>query len=114
MSYSGKDRRIHRIFVTKNTEYHLRRDRCIAVRDRNTGSFYPEHRALYRTLAGAVRFHGAGSISAEQSTPKVGEAMCFDGLNVVTTVVEAIQRPEREIVVSYPRLLAEVRPITEH
>ena len=30
MSYEGPERRIHRVFVTRNTEYHVRQDRCVA------------------------------------------------------------------------------------
>ncbi len=100
--YPGEERRIHRVFVTRNTEYHLRRDRCVAVRNRQTGEFYDDHRALNRTVAGAVRFHGQG-MSAQPTMPRVGDAMCFDGLNVVTTTVESIERPTQDTVARYRR-----------
>ena len=35
--YRGPERRRHRVFVTRNTEYHFRDGFCIAVRDRRTG-----------------------------------------------------------------------------
>ncbi len=37
--YAGPDRRRHRVYVTKNTEYHFRDGFCVAVRDRRTGDF---------------------------------------------------------------------------
>ncbi len=33
MGCVGSERRIHRVFVTKNTEYHVRWQTCVAVRD---------------------------------------------------------------------------------
>ncbi len=39
MSYEGPDRRVHRVIVTRNTEYHFRDGFCVAVRDRRTGDF---------------------------------------------------------------------------
>ena len=37
MSYEGSDRRVHQVFVTRNTEYHVRAELCVAVRDRGLG-----------------------------------------------------------------------------
>ena len=37
MGYQGPDRRIHRVFVTRNTEYHVRAGVCVAVRDLRGG-----------------------------------------------------------------------------
>lgn len=34
MGHTGPERRIRKVYVTRNTEYHLRRDLCIAVRRR--------------------------------------------------------------------------------
>ena len=38
MRYSGADRRVHQVFVTRNTEYHVRSGLCVGVRDRRTGA----------------------------------------------------------------------------
>ena len=32
-----QERRIHKVYVTRNTEYHVRRNVCIAVLDRKSG-----------------------------------------------------------------------------
>ena len=37
--FAGPDRRRHRVYVTRNTEYHFRDGFCVAVRDRRTGDF---------------------------------------------------------------------------
>ena len=41
-----ENRRRHRMFVTRNTEYHLRSDECVGVRDRETGEWFRDHAAL--------------------------------------------------------------------
>jgi hypothetical protein len=46
MSYQGSDRRRHRLIVTRNTEYHLKDDLCVAVRDRNTKKWQVGHIAV--------------------------------------------------------------------
>ena len=47
MGYLGKERRIHRIFVTRNSEYHVRRNVCVGVRDRRSGEWLAGHMAFY-------------------------------------------------------------------
>ena len=39
MQYSGPDRRKNRVFVTDHTEYHLRGEICVGVRDVRTGEW---------------------------------------------------------------------------
>jgi hypothetical protein len=46
MGYLGKERRIHRIFVTRNSEYHVRRNVCVGVRDRRSGEWLSGGRDL--------------------------------------------------------------------
>ena len=52
---SGTERRQNQVFVTKNTEYHLRSGTCIAVRDRRTGTWLEGHLAVGRSLSGGVK-----------------------------------------------------------
>ena len=54
MHSNRSERRRHKVFVTRNTEYHFRDRLCVAVRDRRTGDFLPGHLALKRELAGGV------------------------------------------------------------
>jgi hypothetical protein len=103
-TYRGPDRRVHRTYVTRNTEYHLRGDVCVAVRDRRTGHWLPSHLAIHRRLAGGVRVHGNGTAVPSFAEPCVGDALYFDGdeRELVTSLLASIERPSRDVVRSYP------------
>jgi len=102
--YSGEERRQHRVYVTRNTEYHFRGQTCVAVRDRKTGRFLHSHLAIQRTLSGGVRYQSNGSAVPSCAPPQVGEALYFgdDGRELVTSLCASIERPERRLVSSYP------------
>jgi hypothetical protein len=53
LKFEGQDRRRHRVYVTRNTEYHFRDGYCVAVRDRRTGDFLHGHLALRRRITAA-------------------------------------------------------------
>jgi hypothetical protein len=101
--YRGPERRVHRMYVTRNTEYHFRGERCVAVRDRRTGSWLDSHLAIDRRLAGAVRFHENGAAIPSPEAPKIGEALYFDedGRELITSVLASIERPARDVVAGY-------------
>jgi hypothetical protein len=102
-SFAGPDRRRHRIYVTKNTEYHFRDGFCIAVRDRRTGDFLQGHLALRRRIHGGLKFFLNGAIIPNPGEPQVGEALYFasDGRDLVTSPLEAIERPSKELTGAY-------------
>lgn len=85
----GIERRRHRIFVTRHTEYHLRRDECVGVRDRVSGRWYREHAAL-RLHTVTVPVHG-------EDDTWVGERLKFFGnhTDVVTSPVVEVGRPPK-------------------
>ena len=56
------ERRRHRVYVTRNTEYHFRDGFCVAVRDRRSGDFLPGHLAIRRRLHGGLKFFHNGAI----------------------------------------------------
>jgi len=113
--YQGPERRRHRVFVTRNTEYHFRDGFCIAVRDRRTGDFLEGHLALHRRVNGGLRFFANGGISPNSGVPLPGESLYFAGegadpngeaarsRELVTSPLEAVERPPRELVDAYPR-----------
>jgi hypothetical protein len=107
--YPGTDRRVHRMYVTRNTEYHCRAGRCIAVRDRRTGRWLDSHLAIQRKIAGGVRFFQNGAAIPLSETPAVGEALYFDegGQELITSVLASIERPPREVVASYAQRVVE-------
>ncbi len=102
--YAGHERRQHRMYVTRNTEYHFRGQTCVAVRDRRTGRFLQSHLAVQRILSGAVKYQENGSAIPSGAAPRVGEALYFGdhGRELVTSLCSSIERPERQLVAAYP------------
>jgi hypothetical protein len=104
MSYGGSERRVHRVFVTRNTEYHVRADVCVAVRDRAAGLWRSDHPAVGRRLAGALKYVHGG-ILPTLDAPEVGHSVYFrrGERDLVTSLVERIERPALDVVAAYPR-----------
>jgi len=103
MGYQIEERRIHKVFVTRNTEYHVRKDRCVGVRDRNSGRWLKGHIALSSQVAGGLSFLRSGGVRATDDLPGVGESLffCREGRDLVTSPIVSIERPERAIVRTY-------------
>ncbi len=97
--YSGQERRTNRVYVTRNTEYHIRRDICVAVRDRETGEWLTSHMALNRRVCGGLRFNENGVVP-NSGAPQVGESLYFQssGHDLITSVVTSVERPSLEVV----------------
>jgi hypothetical protein len=109
-SYSGPERRRHRVFVTRNSEYHCRDGVCVAVRDRKTGEFLQGHTALGRRMSASVRFSPDGRIQGISAPDEAhpGEQLCFssavideDRGDVITSPLKAVERPPKEVVMLY-------------
>jgi hypothetical protein len=102
-SFGGPERRRHRVYVTKNTEYHFRDGFCVGVRDRRTGDFLHGHLALRRRIHGGLKFYLNGAIVPNPGEPQVGEALYFatDGRDLVTSPLEAVERPSKELAQAY-------------
>lgn len=102
MRYVGKERRIHKVFVTRNTEYHVRQDRCVAVRDRRTGGWVEGHLASGGRVTGGLHFHASG-VTPNDGVPTVGESIffCSEGRDLVTSPIVSVERPARDIVRQY-------------
>jgi len=100
------ERRRHRVYVTRNTEYHFRDGFCVAVRDRRTGDFLQGHLAVRRRLHGGLKFFGNGAIVPNDGDPQPGEALYFaaDGRDLVTSIVERVDRPAKALVAAYPQV----------
>lgn len=107
-AFSGQERRRHVLFRTRNTEYHLRGDRCVAVYDPKTGKFIEDHPAIGRKYCGALRFDSSGGISTfvqPGEQPEVGDVLFFSagklGTELRTSAVCDIQRPPKDAVAHY-------------
>lgn len=100
----GPDRRRHRVYVTRNTEYHFRDGFCVAVRDRRSGDFLPGHLAIRRRLHGGLKFYVNGAIVPNPGDPTPGEALYFaaEGRDLVTSPLERVDRPAKAMVEAYP------------
>ncbi len=112
-TYQGSDRRRHRVYITRNTEYHLRDGICVAVRDRKSRSFRAAHIALNLRMEGGVRIYANGALIPNVENPAEGDAIFFthvgpegDMKQIVTSRVEKIDRPVKTIVALYPRAAA--------
>lgn len=103
--YMGADRRIHKIYITRNTEYHVRRGICVAVRDRQSGNWVNGHMALKKRMEGTLRFFESGGMAPNTSDPQVGDAIyfCLGGRDLITSRLESVERPSRETVANYRR-----------
>lgn len=84
-----ENRRRHRMFVTRNTEYHLRADECVGVRDRQTGEWFRDHAALRLR---AVKLPPMG-----QGQHWLGRRIQFWGssADVLTSEIIEVKRPEK-------------------
>jgi hypothetical protein len=103
LDYEGGERRRHRVYMTRNTEYHFRDTLCIGVRDRRTGDWLPGHLALRRELFGSIQFFLNGSLSPHPGEPRVGEALFFaqGGRDLITSPLEKVERPDKRLVDQY-------------
>ncbi|HEY4121299.1 MAG TPA: hypothetical protein VGM56_25715 [Byssovorax sp.] len=111
MIYDGTERRRHRVYVTRNTEYHVRDGICVAVRDRTSQSFRAAHIALNLRVEGGVKIYANGACVPNVERPDVGDAIFFTHVNgegderqIVTSRLEAIDRPPKRDVLRYPHL----------
>jgi hypothetical protein len=102
--YRGRERRRHKMYVTRNSEYHVRDGICVAVRDRGTGDWVAVHGALSQPILGCVSVRRDGEVLPSRGAPKVGDALFFEtsGRELVTSALCAIERPAKDIVAGYP------------
>ena len=66
---------VYRVYFTRNSEYHLQNNVCVAVRDRRTGLWFDEHPALSRPLAAAQLL---ANEFTSLYTPNLGESLDFE------------------------------------
>ena len=92
MLYEGPERRIHNVFLTRNREYHVRKGKCVAVRDRKTGAWISNHEAIGMEL----------EVNLPAKLFLGGPLLFLSKFSMVrTTRVEEFFRPERDTVDLY-------------
>jgi hypothetical protein len=99
MEYRGPERRKYRVFVTDNTEYHLRADICVAVRNTKTGEWLEHHFTIGSRLEGGLSVRGGG-FDLHVGAPEVGDRLAFDN-DVLTSPVRTMRRPGLDTVKIY-------------
>lgn len=101
--YLGPERRHHRMYVTRNSEYHFRDTLCVGVRDLQTGRWLDSHLAIGRKLSGAIRLSTDGRPVPTPAAPGIGEALYFgeEGRDLITSVLCAVERPPHAAVKTY-------------
>jgi hypothetical protein len=101
MMYGGQERRMFKVLITRNTEYHMRGDECIAVRDTRTGQWQGQHVALGRQLVGSIGADATGSYRVMVgSEPPVGSRLCFSS-DLLTSPLLVVRRPTEKTLTNY-------------
>jgi hypothetical protein len=106
-TYAGPDRRRHKVFITRNSEYHCRDGVCVAVVSKRTGDFVEHHSALGLRLAAGMQWDAEG-VTTHPETPQPGDQLCFAMIgpdrspaSVITSRVRSIERPPKVVVEKY-------------
>ncbi len=95
-SPNGAERRVHRLFRTNNTEYHLRGKKCVGVYDLRMHQWLESHIALGSEYVCSLH-KAAVNTSA---SPVLGERLFFS-TDVMTSPLTAIERPEKATLTHY-------------
>jgi len=97
------ERRRHKVYITQNTEYHLRNDTCVGIKSCRDGSWIRDNKVLMARLVGAV--DSVGELAEHRcGMPEVGKYLLFlsdEGELIVTTKLENIDRPFKDAVINY-------------
>jgi len=89
------ERRRHRLFVTRHTEYHLRQEQCVGVRNRESGAWFRRHAAL--------RAYALYVPPADDSDQWLGQRLMFarGGDTITTSPIVSIERPVLAVLPHY-------------
>lgn len=100
-SFVGPERRKHRIYITRNTEYHVRAGEVIGVRPRGSDKWLTHHDALHMRIQGRVPKDGRVPLPG---LPEPGERLYLTSKHddLVTSAVVAVERPSKSVVAQYP------------
>ena len=99
--YAGEERRRHKVFITRNTEYHVRSGIVVGVRPRGSRDWMRCHKALAMRVEGHVE---PEAMVPHTGLPKPGQRLFLatEDNDVVTSAIVAIVRPPRSLVSEYP------------
>lgn len=93
----SKERRRHKLYITRNTEYHFRDDECVGVKDLQTGKWKRWHRALRGRLIGFMdRKHETFEKPVRGGRLHLVSAGSTRTFHVLTSPLVQIKRPKRQ------------------
>lgn len=100
-TYAGDDRRRHQVYVTQNTEYHVRSGQVVGVRRRGVDAWLDQHAAIAMRIVGTVQ---RGTWVPRQGMPQAGDRIYLAHAqnDVVTSPVLEVKRPPKTLVSQYP------------
>jgi hypothetical protein len=104
--FARPERRRHRLFITRNTEYHVRDGYVVAVRPRGSTEWLLSHSALGMSIQGGVR---GESPVPQPGDPGPGERLYLtspNGKSLITSTIVSVERPPKVDVANYPSLAA--------
>ena len=101
MMYTGPERRKNRVMRTSNSEYHLRENCVVAVRDNETRSWQQDHRAVGQQLVGGILVTESAGWRVNFDGAELGERLCFSN-DLMTSPLVEVRRPSVDTVDSYP------------
>jgi len=102
--YSGPERRKHKVFVTRQSEYHLKDKEVIVVRHRRTGIWLKSHEAVKGFLSGSIRFC-AQALIPNLGKPRAGDSLCFTNgsqMEIITSPLLEVRRATKDEAALYP------------
>jgi hypothetical protein len=105
----------YRVFLTRQSEYHVRGHICFGVRDRRSGEWLESHWALSTCLAGT--FPDAQGNMCSIASPAIGEPLWFavDGFLYHTSPVISVEEREHlDLSAGLRRLSPALRSALEH
>ncbi|MEE8408000.1 MAG: hypothetical protein V3T05_00210 [Myxococcota bacterium] len=100
-NFRGSDRRRHSVYITRNSEYHLRDRLCVGVRGTD-GEWLEDHAAVGSELVATMQPNGA-IVLADVGRPRVGGRLCFAS-DLMTSSVLSVTRPSVTAVLHYPEV----------
>lgn len=90
------------VYITHSSEYFLVGDECVAVRDRATGQWLEKHDLVGHRVSCMVAPIG-GAMRRHVLSPRVGSALFFEALHVVTEPVRVVRTAKPEEIDAYRR-----------
>ncbi|MBX3250707.1 MAG: hypothetical protein KF901_26245 [Myxococcales bacterium] len=96
------------VYATRNTEYHLRGDLCVAVRDRETLAWASSSQVLGQRVTCMV-VSIRGQLRRHTLSPRIGSSLWFESVQAMTSSIRVIRPATSEEVAAYPSLAGPAR-----